>query len=71
MTGEYQSFVTGESYMVPTPVRGSLRKSRITNEPLDDLQQKILVWAWSVGERDKKKTIVSSGGAIDEDPRHI
>ena len=45
VTGEYQSYVTGNTYTVSTPERGCLMKHTITSDPLDDDQIKFLAWA--------------------------
>ena len=62
-TGEYRSFVTGGTYVVPAPIRGCMRKRRVTNPPLDDMQMTFLLWAWNVGEINRKKKLSSRQAA--------
>ena len=62
-TGEYRSFVTGGTYVVPAPIRGCMRKRRVTNPPLDDEQMTFLLWAWNVGEINRKKKLSSRQAA--------
>ena len=59
VTGEYTSCVTGGIYVVSPAVRGSLRKVSIAHPPIDDVQMKFLMWAWNVGEVNRKKKLSS------------
>lgn len=63
VTGEYQSFVTGDTCVVPTPIRGCMRKVWVTNPPIDDTQMVFLLWAWNVGESNRKKKLSSRQAA--------
>jgi hypothetical protein len=63
VTGEYESMVTGVTYLVSPPVRGCMRKSRVINVPIDDVQRRFLMWAWNVGEVNRKKKLSSRNAA--------
>ena len=57
--GEYKSCVTGVSYVVSVLVRECMLQTRITQDPLDDKQITFFMWAWTIGETDRKKKLSS------------